>query len=158
MSEVMTKAVVRGAEWQKMVAGAPYDAGDPELKAARERCRKLYHTFNTSWQEKPVRDALLHELLGGSAKRAPSTRRSLRLWCQHLRGENFYANVGCTILDVCEVHIGDNVLLAPGVQIYTAAHPVAVAPRIKGWSSASRCASATTSGLAAAQSSAPASP
>jgi len=33
---------------------------------------------------------------------------------------------------VCEVHIGDNVLLAPGVQIYTAAHPVAVAPRIKG--------------------------
>lgn len=47
-------------------------------------------------------------------------------------GENFYANVGCTILDVCEVHIGDNVLLAPGVQIYTAAHPVAVAPRIKG--------------------------
>ena len=76
MSEVMTKAVVRGAEWQKMVAGAPYDAGDPELKAARERCRKLYHTFNTSWQEKPVRDALLHELLGGVAKRAPSTRRS----------------------------------------------------------------------------------
>ena len=113
MSEVMTKAVVRGAEWQKMVAGAPYDAGDPELKAARERCRKLYHTFNTSWQEKPVRDALLHELLGG---KWPSVRHQpavlLRLWCQHLRGENFYANVGC-ILDVCEVHIGDNVL-APG--------------------------------------------
>ena len=39
MNEVMTKAAVRGAEWQKMVAGAPYDAGDPELKAARERCR-----------------------------------------------------------------------------------------------------------------------
>ena len=45
--------VVRGAEWQKMVAGEPYDAGDPELKAARERCRRLYHTFNTSWQERP---------------------------------------------------------------------------------------------------------
>ncbi|MGL5497062.1 MAG: sugar O-acetyltransferase, partial [Aeromonas sobria] len=31
MSEVMTKAtaVVRGPEWQKMVAGEPYDAGDP---------------------------------------------------------------------------------------------------------------------------------
>ena len=28
-------------------------------------------------------------------------------------GENFYANFNCTILDVCEVHIGDNVLLAP---------------------------------------------
>ena len=63
-------------------------------------------------------------------------------------GENFYANFNCTILDVCEVHIGDNVLLAPGVQIYTATHPVAVAPRIKGVEfGKSRCVSATTSGL-----------
>ncbi|WP_277395101.1 maltose acetyltransferase domain-containing protein, partial [Aeromonas media] len=26
----------RCPEWQKMVAGEPYDAGDPELVAARE--------------------------------------------------------------------------------------------------------------------------
>ena len=132
MNEVMTKAVVRGAEWQKMVAGAPYDAGDPELKTARERCRRLYHTFNTSWQEKPARDALLHELLGG---RGQECAINPPFFCDYganiFVGENFYANVGCTILDVCEVHIGDNVLLAPGVQIYTAAHPVAVAPRTK---------------------------
>ncbi|QXC36238.1 sugar O-acetyltransferase [Aeromonas sp. FDAARGOS 1407] len=116
-----------------MVAGEPYDAGDPELKAARERCRRLYHTFNTSWQEKPARDALLHELLGGRGRECAINPP---FFCDYganiFVGENFYANVGCTILDVCEVHIGDNVLLAPGVQIYTAAHPVAVAPRIKG--------------------------
>ena len=29
MSEVMTKAAVHGPEWRKMVAGEPYDAGDP---------------------------------------------------------------------------------------------------------------------------------
>lgn len=28
------------------------------------------------------------------------------------------------ILDVCEVRIGDNCLLAPGVHIYTATHPL----------------------------------
>src|SRR5699024_5481233 len=39
-------------------------------------------------------------------------------------GENFYANFGCVILDVCEVHIGNNCMLAPGVQIYTATHPL----------------------------------
>ena len=39
-------------------------------------------------------------------------------------GENFYANVGCTILDVAPVTIGDNVMLAPNVNIYTAGHPL----------------------------------
>ena len=37
-------------------------------------------------------------------------------------GENFYANFDCTILDVCEVRFGDNCMLGPGVQIYTATH------------------------------------
>ena len=99
----------------------------------RERCRRLYHSFNTSWQEKPARDALLHELLGGRGK---ACAINPPFFCDYganiFVGENFYANVNCTILDVCEVHIGDNVLLAPGVQIYTAAHPVAVSPRVAG--------------------------
>ncbi|WP_421340768.1 maltose acetyltransferase domain-containing protein [Aeromonas veronii] len=107
--------VVRGAEWQKMVAGEPYDAGDPELKAARERCRRLYHTFNTCWQEKPARDALLHELLGG---RGHECAINPPFFCDYganiFVGENFYANVNCTILDVCEVHIGDNSVIGAG--------------------------------------------
>ena len=123
----------RGQEWHKMVAGQPYDAADPELKAARERCRFLYHSFNTCWQEKPERDALLRELLGS---RGASCAINPPFFCDYganiFVGENFYANVNCTILDVCEVHIGDNVLLAPGVQIYTAAHPIAVVPRVAG--------------------------
>lgn len=39
-------------------------------------------------------------------------------------GENFFANYNCTILDVGRVTIGDNVMLAPNVAIYTAGHPV----------------------------------
>ena len=137
MTETITapQAAKRCPEWQNMVAGEPYDAGHPEQKAARERCRSLYHSFNTSWQEKPERDALLHELLGG---RGDLCAINPPFFCDYganiFVGENFYANVNCTILDVCEVHIGDNVLLAPGVQIYTAAHPGAAAPRVGvGW-------------------------
>ncbi|MFM5634074.1 sugar O-acetyltransferase [Aeromonas veronii] len=119
--------VVRGTEWQKMVAGEPYDAADPELKAARERCRRLYHTFNTSWQEKPARDALLHELLGG---RGQECAINSPFFCDYganiFVGENFYANVGCTILDVCEVHIGDNVLLAPRIRGVEFGKPVRI--------------------------------
>ena len=39
-------------------------------------------------------------------------------------GENFYANYGCVIIDVCKVKIGDNVMLGPNVGIYTAGHPI----------------------------------
>ena len=39
-------------------------------------------------------------------------------------GENFFANFDCTILDVCEVRFGDNCMLGPSVQIYTATHPL----------------------------------
>lgn len=39
-------------------------------------------------------------------------------------GKCFFANYNCTILDVAKVTIGDNVMLAPNVAIYTAGHPV----------------------------------
>lgn len=39
-------------------------------------------------------------------------------------GKNFFANYNCTILDVADVTIGDNCLMAPNVAIYTAGHPV----------------------------------
>lgn len=39
-------------------------------------------------------------------------------------GRNFFANYSCTIMDHAEVHIGDNVMLAPNVQILTASHPM----------------------------------
>lgn len=113
----------RDGEWQKMVAGDPYDAGAPALTAARERARRLTHRLNSEWIERSDRDALLDELLG---QRGEQCAINPPFYCDYGRnifvGENFYANVGCTILDVCEVHIGDNVLLAPNVQIYTATH------------------------------------
>ncbi|MNC32530.1 Maltose O-acetyltransferase [compost metagenome] len=47
-------------------------------------------------------------------------------------GKNFYANFDCVILDVCPVHIGDNCMLAPGVHIYTATHPLDAETRNSG--------------------------
>lgn len=39
-------------------------------------------------------------------------------------GKNFFANYNCTILDVAKVKIGNNVLFAPNVAVYTAGHPL----------------------------------
>lgn len=48
-------------------------------------------------------------------------------------GKNFFANYNCTILDVAKVEIGDNVLLAPNVAIYTAGHPIHPVARASGY-------------------------
>ena len=39
-------------------------------------------------------------------------------------GSNFYSNHNLTIVDVCKVTIGDNVLIAPHVMISTGTHPI----------------------------------
>lgn len=44
-----------------------------------------------------------------------------------------YMNYNCTILDGNTVTFGDNVLLAPFVQIYAATHSVDVVERKAGW-------------------------
>ena len=44
-------------------------------------------------------------------------------------GDNFYANMNCTILDNAEVTIGDNAFIAPNVTMYTAGHPLHPAAR-----------------------------
>lgn len=136
MSEMLTTtatALTEGAEWQKMVAGEPYDAGDPALVAARAACRALLGELNREPTDAPGARGRLTRLLGSCGDRCFITPPFFCDYGSNIHvGENFYANFNCTILDVCEVHIGNNVMLAPGVQIYTATHPVAVAPRIKG--------------------------
>lgn len=47
-------------------------------------------------------------------------------------GNNFYANFDCVILDVCDVRIGENCFIAPGVHIYTATHPLNPFERVSG--------------------------
>ena len=48
-------------------------------------------------------------------------------------GDNFYSNYNLTILDCAKVKIGDNVMIAPNVSIFTAGHPVDPILRVEGW-------------------------
>lgn len=47
-------------------------------------------------------------------------------------GNNFFANVGCTILDAFPITIGDNVMIGPHTVISTAGHPIDPATRNSG--------------------------
>lgn len=114
------------SEKEKMINGELYCAADPQLVQERERARKLTRLYNQTLEtEQEKRVELLKELLGSTGKNVyiePSFRCDYG-YNIHV-GENFYMNFDCVILDVCEVRIGDNCLVGPGVHIYTATHPL----------------------------------
>jgi maltose O-acetyltransferase len=112
-------------EKQKMIAGELYLAGDATLKADRLRARQLLHRYNHSApEERELRNALLSELFGHASDAYIEPTFRCDYGYNIFLGKNFYANFDCVMLDVCPIHIGDNCMLAPGVHIYTATHPL----------------------------------
>jgi maltose O-acetyltransferase len=113
-------------EKDKMLAGEMYDPADPILLKEREEARRKVRIYNQTLEsEGEVRTALLKELLGSTGENVymePNIRFDYG-YNTHV-GENFFANFDCTILDVCEVRFGYHCMLGPGVQIYTATHPL----------------------------------
>jgi maltose O-acetyltransferase len=113
-------------EREKMLRGEPYDPHDPELAAARLRARGLCRALNAAADaDEAGRRRLLRELLGSGGD---GVWMQPPFWCDygsniHL-GQRVFFNFNCTVLDVCEVHIGDHTLFGPGVQILTPLHPV----------------------------------
>lgn len=121
-------------EKEKMLNGELYNAADPELIKDRLNARRLTSFFNASLEtEGEERSQLLKELFGSTGENIyiEPTFRCDYGYNIHV-GENFFANFDCVFLDVCEIRIGDNCLLAPGVHIYTATHPLDVTQRILG--------------------------
>jgi len=126
------------SEKEKMLAGELYLATDPELVAMQTRARELMWEYNrTRPTETAKREELLKRLFG---RIGPRMTIEPPFYCDYgchiFAGERFYMNYGCVILDVHEVHIGDNVLCAPYVQIIAAHHPTDPAERVTGRESA----------------------
>lgn len=113
-------------EKELMLAEKLYMSFDEKLSTERIHARQLTRLFNnTTEEQEKYRIELLKELFnktGDNIYVEPPFR------CDYgsniTVGDNFYANFDCIILDVNEVIIGDNVLFAPRVCIYTAGHPI----------------------------------
>ena len=122
-------------EKEKMIAGERYLPADQQLVIDRQRCRKLVRLFNTSTEEEQqLREDLLKDLLGSTGEELymePNIRFDYG-YNTHV-GNQFFANFDCAILDVAPVHFGDNCMLAPHVQIYTATHPINPVERNSGY-------------------------
>jgi maltose O-acetyltransferase len=116
--------LVLKTEKQKMLAGEPYQAWDEELYAERIACRKVLQRLNNSIPDSDEWRTAVDELIPDSNGAYLEPPFHCDYGSNIKAGKNFYANFNCVILDVAEVHIGNDVLLAPNVQIYTAGHPL----------------------------------
>lgn len=121
-------------EREKMLANELYRAADPELVALRRLAQERLYRFNHS---RPEAAALREDVVTSLFQAiAPGFEITPPFFCDyggHIRaGKNLYINAHCTILDCNWVTLGDDVLIAPNVQIYTAYHPVDPAVRLTG--------------------------
>lgn len=121
-------------EKEKMLAGELYNPQDPVLAGDRIQAKLATRSYNATPENlKEERTKRIKEILGssGDAIWIESNFKVDYGYNIHV-GENFYANYDLTILDVARVDIGDNCMIAPGVHIYTATHPVQAAARNSG--------------------------
>jgi maltose O-acetyltransferase len=114
------------SEREKMLANELYLAADAELERMLRKAQQCLHAFNSSLpEEREKRDEIIRALLGSVGQKfeiKPPFRCDYG--CHIFAKENLYINYDCIILDCNKVYIGNNVLLAPKVQIYTAYHPL----------------------------------
>ncbi|MDJ0994261.1 MAG: sugar O-acetyltransferase [Dinoroseobacter sp.] len=120
--------------WEDMRAGLPYDPGDPDLVARRKRAQRLMQAYNhTVYGDDTQRAKILGELLGGFGSGcALRTPLHVDYGSNIFLGDGVFLNYGCTLLDVCDIRIGDRTQIGPYVQILTADHPRDAAARAAG--------------------------
>lgn len=121
-------------EKEKMLAGELYDPRDDQLQRERRRARLLIKEFNDSSDDQgQERKRLLIDLFGTMGK---GTFIEPPFYCDYggniTLGERVFFNFNCVILDVAQVTIGNHVLFGPGVQVYTATHPLDAEQRRSG--------------------------
>lgn len=114
------------SEKEKMIAGLMYDPSDLELKNDRLNAKLTVRAYNNTPENLVEEREKRIKAILGSSKGHVTIETDFRCdygYNIHL-GDNFYANHDLTILDVAPVIIGDNCMIAPGVHIYTATHPI----------------------------------
>lgn len=109
------------SELEKMRQGLAFNALDPELRQLRETSRAACAKFNSH----PSKGNMKHITRLFASLRSVVIEPGFQ--CDYgvnlHMGENVYVNFHCVFLDAAPIIIGNNVLIGPGVHLYTVDHP-----------------------------------
>ena len=111
-----------------------YASADKELIALRKVCKRRVALYNqVAHEEEDQVQGLLADMLGAVGEGSYIEPDVYIDYGKNVYvGEAFYGNTGLTILDTCEVHIGDHVMIGPRVSLITAGHPIDSGVRNRG--------------------------
>lgn len=117
-------------EYQKCIDGEFFTA-DPEMLQIIYRCKRLVRELNdTDMENIPRRHHLLSELFGSMGD---NVHVDIDFHCEYginiHCGNDVIINMNCTFVDNNRIDIGNNVLIASDVKIYTAKHTTDVVGR-----------------------------
>ena len=98
----------------------------PGTLALIARTRSLTRSYNqTDYEDKEKKTAILRELVGSLGE---NVEIDTPLHCDYGKnifiGSNVIINMNCTFVDNRPIRIGNQVLIASNVQIYTSGHPL----------------------------------
>lgn len=116
---------------KKILDGEIFKTTDLELFESKILAKRLVKLFNEAGDMEFVRKTEILKELFGTVEGGIYIEQNFKCdygYNIHV-GDNFYANYDCVMLDVTEIRIGKNCLLAPGVHIYTVGHPVSAEER-----------------------------
>ncbi|MDR0605181.1 MAG: sugar O-acetyltransferase [Bacteroidales bacterium] len=123
-------------ELEKCMSGELYDCHAQVFIALKTKTRELLSKYNAlPYDDKTARRNLLREMLGSVGANVSIGNPFICDYGQNIHiGDNVSVNMNCTFVDCNKITVGNRVLIASNVQIYTAAHPVELNERLtSGW-------------------------
>lgn len=119
-------------EMEKCLAGEWYDCHDNVFLELKSKAHRLMMKYNSlPYEQKAEKREILKEMLGSIGTKVSIGHSFTCDYGINIHiGNNVTINTGCTFVDCNRITIGDNVLIAPNVQIYTASHPVEFTERL----------------------------
>ncbi|MFT2708374.1 sugar O-acetyltransferase [Clavibacter zhangzhiyongii] len=116
---------------ERMLAGDPYIADDPESVRIAQRAVRLadaYHRADV--EDEAAARPLLEELLGSLGEDASVKPPLFVDYGENIRiGARTFVNFNLTALDVAAITIGEDCQIGPNVQLLTPTHPIDPGPR-----------------------------
>lgn len=119
-------------ELEKCLAGEVFNGGDKELATMALNAKRLLKELNnTDYADVELKRNILQKLFG---KIGENVHLDIDFHCEYGKhifvGNQVVINMNCTFVDNNIIKIGNNVLIASNVQLYTATHSTKVHERI----------------------------
>ena len=119
-------------ELEKCLAGEIYNCHDEIFLEFKNTARTLLTKYNNlPYEYKKEKREVLQKLFGCIGTNVSVGSLFICDYgCNIYLGNNVSINMNCTFVDCNKITIGNNVLIASNVQIYTATHPIELKERL----------------------------